>query len=75
MKYADRRPRFSKSNMSNLIFYYSLFYIIAKLNAAFLQKKNIHGKNDFAEIFKNLVRYRSENNFIEKSSIMSDAVK
>jgi len=62
--------------MSNLIFYYSLFYIIAKLNAAFLQqKKNIHGKNDFAEIFKNLVRYRSENNFIEKSSIMSDAVK
>jgi len=24
----------------------------------------VHGKNDFAAVFKNLVRYRSENNFI-----------
>jgi len=26
---------------------------------------NPHGKNDFAEIFKNLARYRSDNNFVE----------
>jgi len=26
----------------------------------------IHGKNNFAEIFKNLARYRSENNFLSK---------
>jgi len=24
----------------------------------------IHGKNDFAEVSKNLARYRSENNFV-----------
>jgi len=24
---------------------------------------SIHGKNDFAEVSKNLVRFRSENNF------------
>jgi len=26
--------------------------------------KIIHGKNNFAEVFKNLTSYRSENNFI-----------
>jgi len=40
-----------------------------------------HGKNDFIEISKNLDRYRSENNFIEQnnyieiSSMMSNAAK
>jgi len=27
----------------------------------------LHGKNDFAEISKNLARYRFENNFVEPS--------
>jgi len=25
---------------------------------------NLHGKNDFAEVFKNLARYRFENDFV-----------
>jgi len=29
-----------------------------------LKQKKMHGKNDFAEISKNLARYRSENNFV-----------
>jgi len=29
--------------------------------------KFLHGKNDFAEALKNLVRYRSENNFVRSS--------
>jgi len=31
----------------------------------------IHRKNDFAEIFKNLDKYRSENNFIELYQIIT----
>jgi len=40
-----------------------------------------HGKKNFAEIYKNLDRYRSKNNFVEKnnhvgnSSMMSNAIK
>jgi len=29
----------------------------------------VHGKNDFAAVSKNLVRYRSENNFIRSLNI------
>jgi len=35
------------------------------LSSSFHRKcRIIHGKNDFAEVFKNLARYRSENNFV-----------
>jgi len=29
--------------------------------------KNLHGKNGFVEVFKNLNRYRAENNFVKPS--------
>jgi len=31
-----------------------------------------HGKNDFAEIFKNLTRYKSENNFVNYQNYYVD---
>ena len=34
----------------------------------------IYKKNDFAEISKNLAKYRSENNFVESSKIYSKHV-
>jgi len=34
------------------------------LNAAILLK-SLHGKNGFAEVFKNLGRYRFENNLVK----------
>jgi len=30
-----------------------------------LNGENIHGKNDFSNIFNNLSKYRSENNFVD----------
>jgi len=36
-----------------------------KENARHRTWSRIHGKNDFAEIFKNLDRYRSKINFVE----------
>jgi len=33
-------------------------------------RETAHGKNDFAEAFKNLARYRSENNFIRPSTFL-----
>jgi len=38
----------------------------------------IHGKNSFAEISKNLIRYRSKNNFVRPQndySLIDDNVK
>jgi len=29
----------------------------------------VHGNNDFAEIFKNSVKYRSENNFVPSKQL------
>jgi len=37
------------------------------LSLDFKCQYSLHGKNDFAAIFKNLVRYRYENNFIGSS--------
>jgi len=34
----------------------------------------IHGKNNFAEILKNLIRYRSKNNFVEPQNNYSLSV-
>jgi len=39
-----------------LTYMYSLFKITINYH---------HGKNEFAEIFKNLIRYRFENNFLD----------
>jgi len=39
-----------------------------------IAKLTMHGKNDFAEVFKNLARYKSENNFLERLSV-NDAEK
>jgi len=40
--------------------YFKIFYKLDFFSA--------HGKNDFAEIFKNLARYRFENNFVGSSN-------
>jgi len=37
------------------------------LKSAFIDKNEVHEKNDFAEVSKNLTRYRFENSFIELS--------
>jgi len=31
------------------------------------RSRNLHGKNDFVAISKNLARYKLENNFVESS--------
>jgi len=46
------------------------FLLFAKINVSYLtasdkkKKLNLNGKNNFAEISKNLVGYGSENNFM-----------
>jgi len=35
----------------------------------------LHGKNDFARIFKDLDRYKSENNFVEPSKQLCKNLK
>jgi len=39
------------------------FYFISKIPISYFN----NGRNDFAKVSKNLVRYRSENNFVEPS--------
>jgi len=41
----------------------------------FAQTERMHGKNDFAEISKNLARYRSENNFVRSSKYLCRKLK
>jgi len=36
---------------------------------------SLYGKNDFAEVSKNLARYRSENNFVELSKSLCRTLK
>jgi len=38
-------------------------------------KLTMHEKNDFVEVFKNLARYKSENDFLERLSVNDDAEK
>jgi len=35
----------------------------------------IHGENDFAEKFKNIAKYRSENNFVNPSKFLGRTLK
>jgi len=36
-------------------------------NCLALRKQNLHKKNGFAKVSKNLARYRSESNYVEQS--------
>jgi len=48
-----------------LQFLNSLILLVSCLSSLNL---NVYGKEDFAEAFKNLARYRSENNFVEPNN-------
>jgi len=41
--------------------------IVKPSNCLTLRKQNLHKKNRFAKVFKNLARYRSKNNYVEQS--------
>ena len=40
------------------------FYCISIYSCLYSVVYSVHGKNDFAELFKNVSRYRSENNMV-----------
>jgi len=57
-----------KTNMSQMI-------IITLLKCKGWEMFYIYEKNDFVEIFKNLARYKSENNFVWKIIYQNNYVR
>jgi len=50
-----------------LIYTYLYLMSYLKKSSRMIFSPCLHGKNNFIEVSKNLVRYRSENNFVEAS--------
>jgi len=52
-----KEKNYNKLTLGRFIINYLTYFFIRQTHSA-------HRKNDFAKVLKNLVRYRSENNFI-----------